>query len=88
MKKHGAVTLFSAVIFALLFSAAAEAKDLPKFDDSSVIVVTKPEHSSVELFSVGESFDDVLARLGITETTELMDLSDNTRTRCLKPLTR
>ncbi len=78
MNKRGAATIFSAVIFALLFSSAANAENLPKFDDSSVMVVTKSERSSMELFSVGESFDDVLARLGITETEELMDLSGST----------
>ena len=78
MKKRGVAILFSAVIFALFFSFSANAEDLPKFDDSSVIVVTKPERSSIGLFSIGESFDDVLAKLGITETKELMDLSSNT----------
>ena len=78
MKKRGATILFSAVIFALFFSFAADAEDLPKFDDSSVIVVTKPDRSSIGLFSVGEGFDDVLARLGITETRELMNLSGST----------
>ena len=77
MKKHGIAALFSAVIFVTFFSFTAGAEGLPEFDDSSVIVITNPAYSRINLFGTG-GYDEVLARLGITETKELMDLSDNT----------
>ena len=77
MKMRRFVTILSAVLFALLFSCAAGAAELPKFDDSTVIVVTKPDNPSIRLFS-SDTFGVTLNMLGITETNELMNLSEGT----------
>ena len=77
MNKRGLVMMFAVVLFVLLFPCLACAEDLPKFDDSSVIVVTKPELSRIRLFGVG-GYEATLARLGITDTKTLMDLTGNT----------
>lgn len=77
MNKRGFVMMFTAVLFVLLFSCDAEAEDLPKFDDSSVIVVTKPDYTRIRMAGAG-GYEDILARLGITDTRELMDLSGST----------
>lgn len=76
MKKRGVIILFSTVICALFFSFAADAADLPEFDDSSVIVATNPDYPSIRLFSVDSAFENTLASLGITDTRVLMNLSD------------
>ena len=49
MKKHGIAALFSAVIFVMFFSFTAGAEGLPEFDDSSVIVITNPAYSRINL---------------------------------------
>ena len=73
--------LFVAVLLVTLTGAMASAEnyDKPVFDNSSVLVITKPRAENISLQSVNEEFSDaarsVFDELGITETSTLMNLS-------------
>lgn len=72
LKILAAAALISA---AIPLCVSAESGDRPLFDDSSVIVVTKPQSGLFRLQSA--SADTIMEELGITDVTKIASLPDN-----------